>query len=342
MKRVFHIVPNRWTSGLEKIVMNICMLVPGYDFTYIVPHGSIEQDLRDRNIHCIGVDNITPMSIRKLINQYHPDIVHGHDVKASLCLALNYKICKKNNIQIISELHNDDFRMHKISIRSLLYKISTKYYDDIVLVSKRILDNYIFKNCIKDKARVIDNVINPNIIDKVNKNVQSSDFIFLGRLEPQKNPKKFVEFIKKIKNDNPNVKSFMIGKGSLRDDVVKLIDQYRLEDNIKLLGYKSNPYPYVANTKAVVITSRYEGLCLVALESLMLSKPVITTDISGVQFVDDSCGTKSNSLNSLVKFGNKILNNPDFCDRESENAYEKSKLVNKVDEFIKKYKSLYN
>lgn len=346
MKKVFHIVSNNWTSGLEKVVMNICQMVPGFDFVYVVPSGEIIEDLKKRNIKYLEVNKVTPLSIKKIIKGNDIDVIHGHDVKASLCIAANYRLCKKNSIKMVSELHNDDERMHKISIRSLLYAASSFFYDNVVLVSEKILNDYKFKKFIDKKSIVIDNVINPDVLiqtEPLLKDKNDLDFLFVGRLEYQKNPELFVEFINRIRKENPHVKSYMIGKGSLKDKLEQKIGEYNLSDNIKLLGYQSNPYNYIKNAKAVVITSRYEGLCMVALESLLIGTPVITTDVTGVkQLINQECGLKSNNLDDLVDFGNKIINSQNLREKLHKGAKNRSRVVNNIQLFIDKYTNLYN
>lgn len=343
MKNVYHIVSNNWTSGLERVVMNICELVPGYRFVYVAPKGEITEELSRRNINHISVNKITPSEIKKIIKENKVDVIHGHDVKASLCISANFMICKMKKIKMISELHNDDERMHRISIRSILYAISSFFYDRVVCVSDKTLDNFIFRRIIAKKSLVIENVINPDILLNVYKddNIQS-DFLFLGRLEYQKNPFLFVEFISEIKKKNSNVKAYIIGKGSLYQELKKKIKEMNLDDNIIILGYKENPYNYIKSTKAVVITSRYEGLCMVALESLLIGTPLITTDVTGLsQLINDECGCKSNDLNKLVNYGNKIINDDYFLNKAHQGAIQRSKSTNNVNLFIDKYVNLY-
>ena len=55
-----------------------------------------------------------------------------------------------------------------------------------------------------------------------------------------------------------------------------MVYSFGLEDNIKFLGKKKNPYPYYKLADAVVLSSDYEGYPVVFLESYILNKPIIT------------------------------------------------------------------
>ncbi len=51
-------------------------------------------------------------------------------------------------------------------------------------------------------------------------------------------------------------------------------------DNIEFLGSKKNPYPYLKNSDAFIMSSEFEGYPVVFVESQILGKPIITTDVS--------------------------------------------------------------
>ena len=50
-------------------------------------------------------------------------------------------------------------------------------------------------------------------------------------------------------------------------------------DNIKILGFLDNPYPYIKNSVATVLTSLSEGFSLALAESVLLDTPIISTNV---------------------------------------------------------------
>lgn len=343
MKKVFHFVTNPTVNGLEKLVMTICQTVEGFDYTYVVPQGPIEKQLDKLDIKYIPLKKMNSLSVRRVIIDYKPDIVHGHDVKASLYLAFNYKLCKKNGIKVISELHNDDQRMHKLTIRSLIYDYSTKFYDSIVCVSQDVYDNYKYKNHISGKVKIIDNIVNPMDLNCLEDNIEDIDCIFVGRFEYQKNPSRFVEIIKHVKEYLPNIKCTMIGEGSLKSDVLKFINDLMLENNINVMDYQSNPYKFINKSKVLYMPSRYEGFGLVALESMLIGTPVVCHKVTGLdRIVKDDTGLITNNDSQIISEIVRLIKDKNYYESKSSNAILRAKKINNINLFREKYSDLYN
>ena len=58
----------------------------------------------------------------------------------------------------------------------------------------------------------------------------------------------------------------------------KLIIQNKMEDKIRLLGYKNNPYKYLFNCRALISTSLYEDPGFAIIEAFYLNRPVISSN----------------------------------------------------------------
>ena len=69
-----------------------------------------------------------------------------------------------------------------------------------------------------------------------------------------------------------------------------MVKNKKLEDNITFLGQKKNPYPYYKISDCVVLTSEYEGYPVVFIESMILKKPIITTNVSDYEQIEKGYG----------------------------------------------------
>ena len=70
----------------------------------------------------------------------------------------------------------------------------------------------------------------------------------------------------------------LIGKGPLEPEIRSLISQLGLEKKVTLLGFKTNPYPYISRAHGLIVSSQSEALPTVILEAIALNTPVISTD----------------------------------------------------------------
>ena len=169
------------------------------------------------------------------------------------------------------------------------------------------------------------------------------DILFLGRLEKPKNPIRYIEIIKQVKEKFPQIKTAMIGDGKLMNKCREKIIELKLENNIEMLGFCTNPYAILKETKMLLITSDWEGYGLVATEALILGVPVIANNVGGLpDIIDDSCGKIVNSNEEFLEEIEKLLNNKKILKDKKTKCLEKIKLLENKDRYYKKIEELYN
>ena len=164
----------------------------------------------------------------------------------------------------------------------------------------------------------------------------------MGRLSDPKQPEKFIQLIKELKETIKNIKAVMIGDGPLREKCEKIIKENDLEKNIILKGFIKNPFPILKNSKVVCMTSKYEGFGLAAIEALVLGKPVVATDVGGLpDIVNDTCGKIYKEIEEAKKEVIKLLDNEEYYKSKSLNAIKRSQEMNNIDEYINKLEKIY-
>ena len=140
------------------------------------------------------------------------------------------------------------------------------------------------------------------------------NLITVARFHPQKAVDRLIKIYSKLK-DYYNL--IIVGDGILKDELYSLARQLNCFDDIKWLGLKANPYPYVRKCDLFVMSSLYEGYPTMTVESLISGTPVLTTLVAGVseQINDDN--------------GYIVKNNESFLfDKLDELKDKKEELVN--------------
>lgn len=113
---------------------------------------------------------------------------------------------------------------------------------------------------------------------KINlKNKRDIDILFVGRIEPQKNPIKFIEIVKLLSLSNPNLTVKMIGQGSLLKEVEKMVEKMSLKKNVSFCPTTNDPAKYYNRAKIFLLTSNYEGFPLTLMEAISCGcQPIIS------------------------------------------------------------------
>lgn len=340
-KKVLHVLASNIFSGAENVACTIIEnLNDDYELYYCCPRGIIENILKEKKINYISIAKLNINEIKKVIKTIKPDVIHAHDYKASfLCSLVN------KNSYLIEHLHNNSPWLNKISIYSFVFLYSSFKAHKILTVSDSIANEYIFSKFIDDKIFCIGNPVSrENVLKKVDtKNIgKIYDVCCVARITKQKNPYKFIQIINEIVKINPKFKSIWVGDGELKDDVLHIVKKLKLEDNISFIGFKSNPYKYMAQSKIFLLTSDWEGYGLVAFEALTLGLPCIVSNVGGLpNIVDNSCGLLCKENDDYIRIIDKLLNDNELLNKFENNAIKKSIELDNLCDYISVIKDIY-
>ena len=73
----------------------------------------------------------------------------------------------------------------------------------------------------------------------------------------------------------------LLGEGKERDALTSLARQLGVDTRVDLHGFVDDPFPYLARTRGLVVSSRREGLSNVLVEAMALGTPIAATDCPG-------------------------------------------------------------
>ena len=194
--------------------------------------------------------------------------------------------------------------------------------------------------------------------------------ISAGRFVDPKGLNNLLKSYSLVARTREDIKLIMIGDGELRCNVENLIEELHIKDKVLLLGFKDNPFKYIAKSDVFVLTSFYEGFPNTLVEAMACMTPVIATDCpSGPREI--LCGEvdKSDKLYEVTRCGIlckcfdkqkstweasdihsehsafaeailRVLDNPDLSNEMVENASQRvkefsaSKITLKWDELL--------
>lgn len=339
--RIVHLLNSSKYSGAENVVITIIKNMPAADSYYVSPKGAIEETLKYHGIQYYGVEKLSIKEIKRMLNELKPDIIHAHDFTASMMAAL---AAKK---RIISHLHNNPPWIQHYGLKSWGFLASTLRYRHILTVSNSIQDEYVFGKIIRKKISMIGNPINKDDIiakSSLNSNIDNNyDIAFVGRLSVPKDPFLFLEVIKRLKQKKNNIQVCMIGSGELDHQVKQRSRELNLSENIDFLGFLENPYSVLKQSRLLLITSKWEGFGLVAVEALALGKPVVASKVGGLKdIINESCGYLCTECGQMADACLELLENQNLYVQKSTSALERAEKLDNIECYMNTIKQLYD
>ena len=87
-----------------------------------------------------------------------------------------------------------------------------------------------------------------------------------------------IKSLKILKEKNVNFRCCIIGRGSSKNNLKIEIAKLNLNKNVKLVGFKNKAEEYLSDSDIFVLSSKFEGLPNVLIESQKYGVPIISSN----------------------------------------------------------------
>lgn len=197
-------------------------------------------------------------------------IVHAHNTGID---TLNDKKRKEEQI------------LHNYVKEQLTEQMATDYWACSVEAADFLFGNKIAKNKIKIMKNAVDLnkfFYNKEIRNKMRKELQlENNYVIghVGRFEYQKNHEFLINIFSEVVKKMPIAKLLLVGNGELYPYINKLVHDYKLEENIILLGQRSDVADLYQAMDLFVLPSRFEGLGIVGIEAQAAGLPCLFSEM---------------------------------------------------------------
>jgi glycosyltransferase involved in cell wall biosynthesis len=242
----------------------------------------------------LGMNDIQAyQSLKKIIKEIKPDVVHCHSSKAGIVGRIAAKSCKVP--MIIYTPHAYAFQIPDISkAKKMLYvcaeRFLTRYACDYTInVSKGEMELALqYKIASKEHLKLIYNGIEnretrdkAELMEKLQLNPNKRYVGVTARCAKQKDPFTFLKVALKTIKSNDNVDFIYIGDGDMEDKMKSWIIENDMQDRIHMLGFRNDAPEIVGCLDIYLSTASYEGLPYSMIEAMRAGVPIIATDTVG-------------------------------------------------------------
>lgn len=268
--------------------------------------------------------------IRKNVNSINPDVIQTHGLNVGV---LSIFGAKKLRYKIIACDHNHFANANRIwhFLRNFAYKnINT-----IVSLTKEDLPKFLNIN----SSSVC--IYNPVSMDNMKFGYSKNKTVLaVGRYTKQKGFDILIDAWNIVNSKHPDWKLKIVGEGVEKSNLEEKIKNYDLIESVKLYPPTSNIVKEYNNSNVFVLSSRYEGFCLVLIEAMTVGLPVISfackTGPAEVLANGGGVLVKPESIGGLANAIMNFIDNPQDWDEISLSAKENAKYFT-IENYFKEW-----
>lgn len=357
-KSLLFLIPNLKHGGAEKVLVNLVNnLDPSkYDITVQTLFDvGVHRDSLKPHIHYRAVFKREFRGNNRLFQLFSPEFLWKRMVKGHYDIAISYlegptnrivSGCRDTDTKRVAWLHTamDTPRVFSVGFRSPK-EAAARYpqFHRVVAVSQKA--KYCFLSHL-DTPCQMEVLYNTNETEQIREQAlhpiedprfpeEGLTVCSTGKLIPLKGFDRLLAVHKRLLDEGIPHKICILGIGEEQKALEREIARLGVQDSFLLLGYQTNPYQYVARCDLYVCASHREGFSTAVTESLVVSTPVVSTDVSGARELlgeNDEYGiVVENSVDGIYQGMKRMLSDPDLLAHYKEKAKERGSFFSRTE-----------
>lgn len=218
--------------------------------------------------------NIHPLlrlkeAISSAAHNQRPAVIHTHGYKGSLLARVTRLLGYTDSIRIVSSFHAGETPKGRVKFYDALDRFSAFLSEQRICVSRTIQSKLPYNS-----------ILVKNFVPKASLvSLSARNVAFVGRLSEEKGPDTFIEMATHF----PNHTFDIYGSGPMESLLKEMAS-----DNVHFHGHQSDMNSVWQNVDLLLITSRYEGLPMAALEAMSRGIPVVSFELGELPSVIDT------------------------------------------------------
>lgn len=360
MKKILFLIPTLGHGGAERVLVNLVNHMDSQKFNITVQtlfDVGIYQTKLNKSIRYIGGFKWYFRGNTILMKFFSPSLLYKFFIRECYDIIISYlegsaarilSGCDDPLTQKIAWIHIEQETKKRAAASFRSFEEACRCYgkfDHIVCVSRSVQKDFsrIFPNI---SSQVIYNTIESDVILQKSKEPLTDlqfdkneiNICSVAKLMKSKGFDRLVRITQKLVNEGYPVHVYILGIGDEKNYLEKMIEEYHIGKSWTFLGFRDNPYKYVAAADLYVCCSRREGFSTAVAEALIVGTPVVSTSCSGAKELlgeNNEYGiVTANTEEDLLNGIRKIIAREDLLKHYREMSKERSKYFNLAQSII--------
>ena len=283
-KQVLYVAPNIcWKGGISSVVMEYKKAIRTFQYQ----PSTTSEDIR---ITFISFPWLVLTFCLTLLTKRHIKIIHIHGAsqgsfyrKYIFFLLAKYVFRKK----VVYHIHGAMYHLFYENASSFIQKRVRHFINttDCLIVLSGWWKAYFEENFQPRMIRIIPNIVSATRKEDITyKQADSIKFLFLGRIGERKGVYDLLEVLHQHQRELASNYVLKLGGDGETKKLQRLIEQYRLEDTVKFLGFVtgSEKEQLLREADVYILPSYNEGLPISILEAMSFGLPILSTRVGGI------------------------------------------------------------
>ncbi|MEO6412244.1 MAG: glycosyltransferase [Pedococcus sp.] len=286
--KIRHVINNLDTGGAERLVVDLTSALRdlGHDAS-IVALGESKVDSPPW-LDAVARDLVIPLRLplrdprvrgRLMTAVADADVVHAHLFPTLYWSAVS----RYRAVRIYTEHSTHNRRRSRAALRGP-ERFAYRRHDRVVAISKgvgEVTSRYLTELGVSTPVQVIDNGIDLSRFRPAPSARESGEalrLLLVGSLDERKDPLRALRLVRGL----PGVQLTLVGDGPLRAQVDQELRDHAEDGSVRVLGVRSDIANLMAESDALLVTSRHEGFGLAAAEAMACGLPVLAPRLDGL------------------------------------------------------------
>lgn len=341
MKKVLFFIHDLGPGGAEKVLVNLVnnMDPECYEITVMtLIGGGVNEQFLKPHIRYIPCFKRLPRGHIHLLKLLSPRQLHKRFIKDKYDIEVSYlegpsariiSGCPDADTKLVSWVHVEQHTKRIVARAFRSFDESETCYHKFhqtVCVSEYVKQDFL---SLYPGLSPVDVFYNTNetgqILQKKDEAAEAGTFIpgqiricGVGKLMPNKRFDRVLRIHQRLQAQGYPLHTYLLGDGPERGNLERFVQENGLEETVTFLGYRTNPYKYVANCDLFVCASIAEGFSTAATEALIVGTAVCTVDVSGMKEMlgaNNEYGiVTENDEEALYQGIKRLLDDPNLLD----------------------------